>query len=503
MLIPLKHDNITSRRWPVVTISLLAIIVLVFVATQGVMDQEPPELSQVKAHVLKLAKQHPELKLSAAEEKLVSSLRQEDATALSQVETFASPIVGSSVSLPTAPAEDSQTAQAEMDSLAKRYLRLQGESFQHRYAFVPAHPTAISYLTATFLHNDWLDLISNLWFLWLAGIVLEDAWGRPLFAAFFLVAGAAALEIHGWANPGSFVPAMGASGAVAALMGAFLVRFPKMKIHMAWIFGFKLRRFKAEVYWLLPLWLLTEVAYGTLFGNGSGISHWAHVGGFVFGAIAAVALKYSGLEKKASEQIDVKLNPEGTQEIDQAHECLQRGQLDQAASLVEGVLANRPDSVDALNVLREVYWRRSQTTEYQNTSAKLIALYLKRQTPEAALHVYDEFLNAGGEKLPVTVWLSLARGLEESDMFDRALQEYEKLVEVYRTAPQSIMAQLGAARICTKKLGRPEDALKFLRAAEASPVPHLDMEQSIHMGIKEATAAQGGAVQPQLAKSMA
>jgi membrane associated rhomboid family serine protease len=502
MLIPLKHDNLTARRWPVVTIFLLAVIVLVFLATQGVMDQEPPELSQVKAHMLKLAKQHPELKLSGAEEKLVSSLRQEDTTALSQAETFAAPLVGSSVSLPTAPSEDAQTAQAEMDSLAKRYLRLQGESFQHRYAFVPAHPTAISYLTATFLHNDWLDLIGNLWFLWLAGIVLEDAWGRPLFAVFFLVAGAAALQMHAWVNPGSFVPVMGASGAVAALMGAFLVRFPKMKIHMAWLIGFKLRRFKAEVYWLLPLWLLMEVGYGTLFGNGSGISHWAHVGGFVFGAVAAVALKYSGLEKKASEQIDVKLNPEGIQEIAEAADCLQRGQLDQAVALVEGVLAGKPDSIDALNIQREVYWRRSQAAEYQEVSTKLCTVYLKRQAIEAALQVYDELVNAGGDNLPIAVWLTLARGVEDS-LPDRALLEYEKLVEAYPTAPQSIMAQLGAARICLKKLNRPNDALKFLQAADASPVPHLDMEQSIQMAIKEATAALGGSLQPQLAKSMA
>ena len=65
------------------------------------------------------------------------------------------------------------------------------------------------------------------------------------------------------------------------------------------------------------------------------------------------------------------------------------------------------------------------------------------------------------------------------------------------------MAQLGAARICLKKLNRPQEALNFFRAADASPVPHLDMEQSIQLGIKEATTALGGALQPQLAKSMA
>src|SRR5581483_9868004 len=181
-------------------------------------------------------------------------------------------------------------------------------SIAERYAFIPAHPKAIAYLTANFLHGGWLHLIGNMWFLWLAGFVLEDAWGRPLYAAVYLLAGAAALQIHAWANAGSTVPTLGASGAVAALMGAFLVRFPKMKIEMLWLFGFfRSYRFKAPAYALLPLWLLTEVFYGALFGQASGVAHWAHVGGFVFGALAALGVRYSGLEHKASQQIEAEL----------------------------------------------------------------------------------------------------------------------------------------------------------------------------------------------------
>ena len=85
-----------------------------------------------------------------------------------------------------------------------------------------------------------MHLIGNMWFLWLAGFVLEDVWGRWLYSAFYLIAGAAALQFHAWSNAGSITPTLGASGAVAALMGAFLVRFPKMKIEMAWFLGFKL-----------------------------------------------------------------------------------------------------------------------------------------------------------------------------------------------------------------------------------------------------------------------
>ena len=90
--------------------------------------------------------------------------------------------------------EDPEKLQDEMDSLNERYVKLSSTSIVEQYAFVPAHPSALSYLTANFLHGGWMHLIGNMWFLWLAGFVLEDVWGRWLYSAFYLIAGAAALR---------------------------------------------------------------------------------------------------------------------------------------------------------------------------------------------------------------------------------------------------------------------------------------------------------------------
>src|SRR5258708_9209228 len=122
-----------------------------------------------------------------------------------------------------------------------------------------------------FLHIGWLHLIGNMWFLWLAGFILEERWGRVIYPIFYLLAGIAASLVHTISDPSSIVPALGASGAVAALMGGFLARFPKLKIHMLWYMLIFRVRFKAPAYWLLPLWLLMEVFYGSLFGQASGI----------------------------------------------------------------------------------------------------------------------------------------------------------------------------------------------------------------------------------------
>ena len=80
-----------------------------------------------------------------------------------------------------------------------------------------------------------------MWFLWLAGAILEDTWGRLIYPAFYLIAGVLAFQVHAMVNAGSFTPTIGASGAIAGLMGAFLVRFPTTKIEMGWLLYLPLR----------------------------------------------------------------------------------------------------------------------------------------------------------------------------------------------------------------------------------------------------------------------
>ena len=88
--------------------------------------------------------------------------------------------------------------------------------------------------------------------------------------------------------------------------------------------------------------------------------------------------------------------------------------------------------------------------------------------------------------MPPDVWLGLCRVPEERQDFDRALSEYEKLAGAYPSERQSLLAQLCAARICLKRIGRPLDALRLFEAASNSTVPHLDLERDIESGLREA-----------------
>lgn len=500
MLVPIGHENMAARRWPVVTLSLIAINTIVFLFTTFLPHEEPPQLGEVRSDIVLLAALHPELKTHPEEQSLVDSFQRNHASVWKQIQNPSREDINP-YDAKIKRMDDPDQLQREMDSLNDQYLKLSASSVAGQYAFVPAHPSAISYLTANFLHGGWMHLIGNMWFLWLAGFVLEDAWGRWLYSAFYLVAGAAALQFHAWSNPGSMTPTLGASGAVAALMGAFLIRFPKMKIDMAFIWWFsilrlmrtgnpfRMYRFKAAAYWLLPLWLAAEILYGSVFGSASGVAHWAHVGGFLFGAVAAVAIRYSGLEHKANKAIEEEVAWTNDAELEQASAMMEQGQLVEAQAVLTSYVGANPTSLDAWALLRQICSRQSDTNGYLEATQRICSLHLKAHEIELAFEDYADFVDNGGTKMPVPTWLELCKGAEELQEFDRALTEYIALAKAYPTERQSLTAQLSAARLCLKKLNRPHDALAIYQAAAASPVPHLDWDQIIQSGIKEAKAA--------------
>ena len=500
MLVPIKHENMAARRWPVVTLTLIAINTVVFLLTTMSMSDEAPQLGKVKSDILILAALHPELKMHPEEQRLIDGFKESHPDEWKVVQNPDREVINA-YDARIRKIDDPGALQQEMDSLNERYVKLSSSSIVEHYAFVPAHPTALSYLTANFLHGGWMHLIGNMWFLWLAGFVLEDVWGRWLYSAFYLIAGAAALQFHAWLNPGSITPALGASGAVAALMGAFLVRFPKMKIEMAWIWWFsivrllrtgnpfRMLRFKAPAYCLLPLWLGIEILYGTVFRSMSSVAHWAHVGGFVFGAVAAVAIRYSSIEHKASQAIEEEIAWTNDAELEHASTMMEQDQLDEAQALLTGYVATNPKSLDAWALLRQIYTRQSDTKSFLEATIKTCGLHLRANEIEAAFHDYAEFIDGGGSKMPVVTWLELCKGAEEMQEFDRAFAEYQQLAKVYPMERQALTAQLSAARLCLKKLNRPKDALAIYQAAAASPIPHLDWDSLIQAGIKDAKAA--------------
>jgi membrane associated rhomboid family serine protease len=156
-------------------------------------------------------------------------------------------------------------------------------------AFNPiAEPlTLVSY---AFLHASWLHLISNMVILWILGDNVEDAYGYLPFLLFYLLSGIAAGLAHVFMTADSMTPLIGASGAVAGVMGAYLVLYPKARILVLLGFMFP---FRVPAFVLLLGWLALQFFSLTLVQdpNGPAVAWWAHIGGFAFGVVVTLVLK--------------------------------------------------------------------------------------------------------------------------------------------------------------------------------------------------------------------
>lgn len=166
------------------------------------------------------------------------------------------------------------------------------EELIYIFGLVPsyyAHPvTVIGYLpflTSMFLHGSWMHVIGNMWILWLFGDNVEDRMGRGKFLLFYLVCGFIAGFTHYAINPASPVPVVGASGAVAGVMGAYFLMFKKAKV-LTFIPPFFLLNLPAWIY--LGFWALTQLYCGTaglMTSSCQQIAFWAHIGGFAAGMV--------------------------------------------------------------------------------------------------------------------------------------------------------------------------------------------------------------------------
>ncbi len=158
---------------------------------------------------------------------------------------------------------------------------------------VTATPNWLTPLTHMFLHGGWMHIIGNMWFLWIFGNNVEDSMGHLRFVVFYLLCGFAAAGLQMLSNPGSGVPMVGASGAIGGVMGAYVLLYPRVNVHMLFWFGFYVTTFAIPAIWMLGYWFLVQLigGVGSLGARGGGVAFWAHVGGFVAGALLVLVFR--------------------------------------------------------------------------------------------------------------------------------------------------------------------------------------------------------------------
>lgn len=146
----------------------------------------------------------------------------------------------------------------------------------------------VTIFTAMFLHGGWLHMLSNMWILFIFGDNVEDRMGHGRYLLFYLLSGIAAAFLQSYWTWGSRMPMIGASGAIAGVLGAYMVLFPYSRIAslVPILFMFTLVEIPAPVY--LLFWFISQLFAGlfSLEGAAGGVAWWAHVGGFIFGMLA-------------------------------------------------------------------------------------------------------------------------------------------------------------------------------------------------------------------------
>jgi len=170
---------------------------------------------------------------------------------------------------------------------------LEGNRFVERWAVMPAHILRghdwITLITAMFMHAGWLHIAGNMVFLWAFGPEIEDAMGRFHYLAFYLLGGIVAMLAQVAGSGNSRIPCLGASGAIAAVMGAFIVLYPRDRIRsFVWILIF-IRITYIPAVLLIGIWFLIQLLNVGMVANvkTGGVAYLAHVGGFLFGAVTA------------------------------------------------------------------------------------------------------------------------------------------------------------------------------------------------------------------------
>ena len=177
---------------------------------------------------------------------------------------------------------------SRMEAFVSAYGLVPGEiTYAIQSRDVGALGTLLPFITSMFLHGGWLHLIGNLWFLWIFGDNVEDMLGGPRFLLFYLLSGLGAGAAHVLVQPHSAVPTVGASGAIAGVLAGYMILFPRARVTTLVPLGLFLQVMELPSVVVIGIWFALQIGSGvlTMGWAGGGVAWWAHVGGFLTGAL--------------------------------------------------------------------------------------------------------------------------------------------------------------------------------------------------------------------------
>jgi membrane associated rhomboid family serine protease len=394
MLLPIGHEETTVRRMPWVTLTIIGLCLVAFILTVIAQSSEGIVTSR-EQRAVEFWAEHPYLALDPQlKGHIYYSLLQQGASEIPP------------------PDDDAlrEDEQRELDNLVAAVFEARDSSPYFRWGLVPARPRPIAWLTHMLMHAGLFHLLGNLFILYLVGPSLEDVWGRPMFSLFYVAAGLAAAAFFVAGHPDIDEPLVGASGAIAGVMGAFAVRFWNTRItFFYWVFFLKIYTgsFAAPAWLMLGLWAAVQVAFMsglwafTTVADMGNVAFSAHVAGFVFGVFVALLVRKLAIEERIVEpSIETRTVVHEAKAIEEAFDLAREGRTEEAMVFLETELERNPRDADAASGL----WNLA------------VASGTEQRVARRMIRPLEAAARSGDDGLPGLCWGELLRKVPEIDI---------------------------------------------------------------------------------------
>jgi len=422
-LIPVGSEE-GVRRLPYLTIGLIAFNTLIYFITSMVLNNQVHRLNQINQQLFDI------------ESKYMYRIIEEDPGILQHgtIDQLREKFADDGI----IPLESEDYTRWHL--LYKDYKRQRAELVFERWGFVPKRFDVLKILSSMFIHANFFHLLFNMLFLWLVGCNIEDDWSWKLFLGLYISAGIVASLIHTAAFPHSEVPLIGASGAIAGVMGAFMIRHYKTKIRFAYFLWFFLKpyygTFSIYAGIALPFWFLQQII-GASWSVESGTAYWAHIGGFVFGTGVGAAMKFFGLEQKyiapmVEESFEkLKVSPK----MKEIYKKMDAGDTAGAVPLLLTILNEEPQNFDAPLMLGRIYFEKGHLDDAGLMYSRALQSIIRLDDIELLISTFEEMEEKKlVDKINEKLLYELAGFLERHKKYQLAVRAFGFYIQLF---PQS------------------------------------------------------------------
>ena len=436
LLLPIGQERTHVRREPWVTWAIVALNVLVFLGIRLTAndDERQARFREKAIAIVQYLEARPYLQLSEQRQRFFTKdFLDELAIGRRELERAAG------VPVP----EVLVVEQERLDELFELLQEVRRSALENRLGYVPSRPSVVTLFSGLFVHGGWVHIIGNLFLLLLVGPPVEDLFGRPFFTALYLAGGVAATLTHALRLHDD-TALIGASGAIAAVMGAFLVRlgtariqFLLLPIGFLWFWRY---RFWLPAFVVLPFWFLEQFVSAQIAPD-EGIAWWAHIGGFTFGVAFALALRALRIEERyVDPAIEAEIGITQNPLIEAASDARAAGEYEKARAEISPVLAAEPANLDARIEAYEIAVAMQDHAEAGASAARLLDLYLRQNEQALAGNLIEDALERVGASLPARFLMTAASFLKKQGDGRAALDLYERVARDFARDPAAFRA---------------------------------------------------------------